>query len=310
MSVARGSGEATARGSDGTLPRWEGRRAAEWADRLGAATVEFHDRIDSTSDQARRLVDDGRPLPALVVAERQARGRGRMGRRWESDTARGLWFTVAHGAGGQGGGEQGAGGHGAGADGRGSSGRVAQGHGAGVLPLRAGLAVAVALEAVAPSVRIRVKWPNDLLVEGRKVGGILCERASGAVLVGVGLNLNHRAHELPEVTPPATSLRLESGRWQQRGQVLERALDALATVWKRPAARIPADELDALNARSALGGRPLSVSGVVRDSSRGPRAVEGFAAEAVGLRADGSLEVRDRAGRHWRVIAGTVENWS
>ena len=282
------------------LARWEGRRAAEWADRLGAATVEFHDRIDSTSDQARRLVDEGRSLPALVVAERQARGRGRMGRRWESDTARGLWFTVAHGAGG----------HGAGADGRGSSGRVAQGHGAGVLPLRAGLAVAVALEAVAPSVRIRVKWPNDLLVEGRKVGGILCERAGGAVLVGVGLNLNHRAHELPEVTPPATSLRMESGREQPRGQVLERTLGALATVWKHPAARIPADELDALNARSALGGRPLSVSGVVRDSSRGPRAVEGFAAEAVGLRADGSLEVRDRAGRHWRVIAGTVENWS
>ena len=73
---------------------------------------------------------------------------------------------------------------------------------------------------------------------------------------------------------------------------------------------IPTAELDALNARSALNGRPLSVSGVVRDSSRGPRAVAGFAAEALGLRADGSLEVRDRAGRSRRVIAGTVETWS
>ena len=272
-----------ARGSGGALARWAGRRAAEWADRLGAATAEFHARIDSTSDRARRLLDEGRPIPAVVVADRQARGRGRMGRGWASDTARGLWFTVVHDANGQ---------------------------GTGVLPLRVGLAVAVALEAVVPSVRIGIKWPNDLLVDGRKVGGVLCEGARGAVLAGVGLNLNHRAQELPPVTPPATSLRLECGHELPRGEVLEQVVDALATVRTRPAARIPAAELDALNARSALNGRPLSVSGVVRDSSRGPRAVEGFAAEAVRLCADGSLEVRDRAGRSWCVIAGTVETWS
>lgn len=265
------------------LAMWEGRAVEAWTERLRVATAEFHTRIASTSDRAKELAGAGRPLPAVVVADRQWRGRGRRGRRWESDTPWGLWFTFAH------------------------SGWT---DGVETLPLRVGLAVARALETVAPGVRVQVKWPNDLLIGGRKVGGILCERASGAVLAGIGLNLDHHGDELPDVVPPATSLRLESGRRVGRGTVLPRVLDALATVWKHPAARIPADELDALNARSALGARPLSVSGVVRDSSQGPRAVEGLAAEAVGLRADGSLEVRDRAGRRWRVIAGTVDSWS
>ena len=265
------------------LATWEGRAAEDWAAHLCVATAEFHSRIASTNDRAKELADVGRTLPAIVVADRQWRGRGRRGRRWESDTPRGLWFTVAHG-----------------------------GWTAGVetLPLRAGLAVARALETAVPDVRVQVKWPNDLLIGGRKVGGILCERASGAALAGIGLNLDHREDQLPNVSPPATSLRLESGRRVERGTVLVRVVGALATVWKRATARIPYHELKALNARSALGARPLSVSGVVRDSSQGPRAVEGLAAEAVGLRADGSLEVRDRAGRRWRVIAGTVDSWS
>ncbi len=265
------------------LASWEGRPVAEWAGRLGVATAEFHSRIGSTSGRARRLAEEGRPLPAIVVAGRQERGRGRRGRRWVSDSELGLWCTVAKDA---------------------APGEV------GVLPLRTGLALALALESVAPAARIRVKWPNDLVAGGRKLGGILCERVRNAVLVGIGINLNHRRDQLPAVTPPATSLRVECGHVVRRGEVLAAAADALARVWTCPSARIPAAELDALNARSALNGRPLSVSGVVRDSTGGPRTVERFTAEAVRLLPDGSLEVRDRAGSRWRVIAGTVQSWS
>ncbi len=265
------------------LASWEGRGVAEWVERLGVATAEFHSRIGSTSDRARLLAEEGRPLPAIVVAGRQERGRGRRGRRWVSDSRSGLWFTAVRG---------------------GNSPAV------DVLPLRAGLAVAVALESVAPSLRARVKWPNDLVAGGRKLGGILCERVRGAVLMGVGINLNHLPDELPAVAPPATSVRLECGRPVRRGEVLASVADALGRLWTRPAAHIPAAELEALNARSALNGRPLSVSGVVRDSTRGPRAVEGLAATGMGLLPDGSLEVRDRAGERWCVIAGTVELWS
>lgn len=265
------------------LPDWEGRSAPDWAQRLGVATIEFHSRIGSTSDRCRRLVRERWPLPALVLADRQARGRGRRGRRWVSDSDRGLWFTLGHG-----------------------------GHArfAGTLPLRVGLAVALALESVAPSVRIQVKWPNDLVAAGRKLGGILCERVPGAVLVGVGLNLNHRTEELPEAGPKVTSLRVESGIGVSRARVLASVGDALGNLFTRPAARIPASELRELDARSPLNGHPLSVSGVVRNSTKGSRTVERLAATAVGLSADGSLEVRDRAGEGWRVIAGTVESWS
>lgn len=270
-------------GSGTLLSSWEGCAAEPWADRLGMATAEFHSRIGSTSDRARQLAGEGHRLPAIVVADRQARGRGRRGRHWASDSESGLWFTVVHDA--------------ASLD-------------LDVLPLRAGLGLAVALESFARSVRIQVKWPNDLLVGGRKVGGILCERVRDAALVGIGLNLNHRPEELPAVTPPATSLRIECGHALDRGEVLAGAADALATVWRRPAARIPAAELDALNARSPLSGQPLSVRGVVRDSTRGSLRVESLAATGARLLPNGSLEVLDRAGKRWRVIAGTVESWS
>ena len=268
---------------DTLLASWEGRSTPEWAGRLGMPTAEFHSRLGSTSDRARRLVQGRQPLPAIVVADRQAQGRGRRGRPWVSDTESGLWFTAVQDA------------------------ALPE---LEVLPLRAGLAVAEALESVAPSVRIQVKWPNDLVVNGRKLGGILCERVQDAVLVGIGLNLNHLSGELPAVTPPATSLRVKCGHAVRRGEVLAGVVEALGTVWTQPAAGIPPAELDALNARSPLSGRSLSVRGVVRDSTRGPLTVEGLAATGAGLLPDGSLEVRDRAGNRWRVIAGTVESWS
>ena len=289
------------------LDGWQDRSARAWAERLGVATAEFHARIGSTSDRARELVKEGRPLPAVVLADSQLAGRGRQGRKWVSDTPRGLWFTVA---------------------------RPGSGDAAATLPLRVGLAAARALDdaaprtlaaaraldddaaprilnAASPSVRTEVKWPNDLMLGGRKLGGILCERVRGAILVGIGINVNQPAGELPEgIRPPATSLLLHTGRPAWRAQVLERLADRLQAVWSAPSPKIPADELEALNARSALHGRRLSVSGVVRHSSRPPRKVEALSATGGPILADGALEVSDDTGARLRVIAGSVESRS
>lgn len=267
---------------------WEDRSTLAWAERLGAATTEFHARIGSTSDRARELVEEGRPLPAFVLADRQLAGRGRQGREWVSDTARGLWFTLA---------------------------RPGSGDAAATLPLRVGLAVARALDAAAsnpdaaaPRIRTDVKWPNDVMLGGRKLGGILCERVRGALVVGIGINLNQPVEELPGgLVPPATSLLLQTGRPVSRARVLERLADELAAVWSAPAPEIPADELQALNARSALRGRRLSVSGVVRHSSRPPRKVEALSATGGPIHAEGALEIRDDTGARLHVIAGSVE---
>ena len=266
------------------LDGWKGLSAEAWAGRMQVATVEFHARIGSTSDRARRLAEDGRRLPAIVVADRQSAGRGRRGRRWESDSKRGLWLTA-----------------------------VAAGHGreAPALPLRVGLAVSRALESFTPEVRIEIKWPNDIVVGDRKLGGILCERVPGAVLIGIGLNLNHAAAELPgRVAPPATSILLECGRPISRGGVLARLAEVLRALWTRPDEEIAAEDLERLNERSALAGRRLSVSGVVRHCSGSVRKVTKLAATAGDILPDGSLAVRDESGARSQLIAGSVESWS
>lgn len=264
---------------------WEGLSAETWAARLGIPTVEFHTRIGSTSDRARQLVEGARRLPAIVVADRQSAGRGRRGRRWESDSTRGLWLTAAF---------------------------AGQGSEDPALPLRVGLAASRALEALVPAVRVQVKWPNDLVVGDRKLGGILCEGMVDAVLIGIGLNLHHAEAELPvEVDPPATSLVLQNrGRPVPRGSALARLADALTALRARPHTGIPADDLAELNSRSTLKGRRLSASGVVRDCTGSVRKVTGLAATAGEILPDGSLELRDDTGARSALIAGSVKSWS
>ena len=275
-----GAGERVSAGRPLLEAAWEGRSAEAWARRLGVATVEFHARIESASDRARALVAEGWPRPAVVVADRQSAGRGRRGRRWVSDTPLGLWFTVV-------------------AD--------AAAGGAAVLPLRVGLGVARGLESVVPGVRVEVKWPNDLLVGGKKLGGVLCEQAGGAVLAGVGLNLDHSQADLPAgLEMPATSVRVAGGHRVSRARVLARVIDELARIWAHPGPPIPVAELAELEARSPLRGCRLSVNGVVRHSSEDPRAVEELPATGGHIRPDGALEVRDDAGMRLRVIAGSI----
>ena len=131
-------------------------------------------------EDAARLVGEGAPSGTVVVADYQRRGRGRLPqRRWESRRGNSLLFTLLLAESDMAG-------------------------GAAALSLRAGLGLALYLEReweLAP----RIKWPNDLLVEGRKIAGILCQGRGGRVLVGMGINLRaDPAHaELPR---PATSL--------------------------------------------------------------------------------------------------------
>ncbi len=133
---------------------------------------------------------------AAVVALAQRRGRGRAGRGWTQVPGRGLALSVALRLGGD----------------------VRQ---AGAIPLAAGLAVAQACHALGVE-GARLKWPNDVLVAGRKLAGVLCEvrrvpggtpprEGSGeAVVIGVGLNVGHARDEFPEeLRATATSLALE-----------------------------------------------------------------------------------------------------
>ena len=121
---------------------------------------------DSTQDDLHRLAAEGAPAGTAILARRQDAGRGSRGRAWESDEG-GMWLSVLW---------------------RGDP------TGAQLLSLRAGLEVAAHLEAL--GLVPRLKWPNDVLVEDRKVGGILCEgrwqgQQDGWVVIGVGLNVRN-----------------------------------------------------------------------------------------------------------------------
>jgi BirA family biotin operon repressor/biotin-[acetyl-CoA-carboxylase] ligase len=139
---------------------------------------------------------------AVAVAEVQSAGRGRLGRTWTAPRGTGLLFSVLLRP-------------------RVSGERLPE------LSLVAGRAVAEAITAVtglAPS----LKFPNDVLLDGRKTCGILAEAREGRVVLGIGVNVNQTEDELPlETQTPPTSLRLELGRRVERAELLSEILVAL-----------------------------------------------------------------------------------
>jgi BirA family biotin operon repressor/biotin-[acetyl-CoA-carboxylase] ligase len=140
------------------------------------------DVIDSTNEEARRLAAAGQREPVWIAAERQTAGRGRRGRTWESSTGN-LAATLLIRPGK-------------------STAECAQ------LSFAAAIAAQETVAGFAPDADTRVKWPNDVLVNGRKIAGILLESASTGTMpdwlaIGIGINLAHH----PEGTEfPATSL--------------------------------------------------------------------------------------------------------
>lgn len=175
------------------MSAWAGHTGAELAEAWGVPVVEAFTSVGSTNDRAAELGRAGSPRPAVVIAEEQTAGRGRRGDRWQSAAGAGIWLSLL----------------------------VEARHGFPQLPLVVGVACACAVERVAgPGPRVRVKWPNDLLVEDGKVGGILCESGPYGVVIGVGLNV--RAPEggfEPAHADSAAALEVAAGKPLSRMQL-------------------------------------------------------------------------------------------
>jgi BirA family biotin operon repressor/biotin-[acetyl-CoA-carboxylase] ligase len=150
------------------------------AARCGVPRVVLFDEVTSTLDIAHPLAREGAPEGTLILAERQTAGRGRSGRAWTSDDGAGIWSTLIV--------------------------RPTDEAALDVLSLRVGLAMARVLEAFTED-EIRVKWPNDLMLDGGKLGGILIEsrwREERVDWVAVGIGINCR---IPRGVPHARALR-------------------------------------------------------------------------------------------------------
>jgi BirA family biotin operon repressor/biotin-[acetyl-CoA-carboxylase] ligase len=214
------------------------REIARVAARAGSIGRRVHwlESTASTNDVAARLAESGADEGTTVVAEMQRAGRGRHGRVWFSPPGAGLYVSVIV---------------------RPGTGMSNDDNPAALLTLASGVAIAEAVRA-ATGLPAEIKWPNDILIGGRKLAGILAEAAMQAgtlqfVVVGFGLNLQPAAYS-PELAARVTSIEAETTRAADRALVLAEILaamgeryadlragrfDAILSAWRRLAASLP-----------------------------------------------------------------------
>ena len=155
-----------------------------------------------------RLLEDEHSEGAVALTEEQTEGRGRLGRRWLSPPGVSLLFSLL-------------------LEPPVETARLPE------LTLVAGQACAKAIARIT-GLTPEIKLPNDILVGGRKTAGILAEARDGRVVLGIGINVNVPAPELPRaIDPPATSLLLEAGREIDRVELLVELLDRLERAYDR-----------------------------------------------------------------------------
>jgi BirA family biotin operon repressor/biotin-[acetyl-CoA-carboxylase] ligase len=182
------------------------------------------------------MLDASQPEGAVAVCEEQTAGRGRLGRTWEAPPASSILVSVLL--------------------------RPPPELRPTELTLVAGVATAVAVEN-ATGLAAQLKWPNDVMLDRRKVAGGLAELKDAAVVLGIGLNVNQGPEQLPTGTKaPAGSLRSVTGRAYERGPILadllvelERRYDA----WRHGGLDAIYDEL---GARDFLRGRRVAIGDV------------------------------------------------
>ncbi len=174
-------------------------------------TLHVLEAVASTNTHTAALADESAPHGTVVVAESQTAGRGRLGRQWHSPSGKNLYCSVLL---------------------RTMPARERQPLWLSWIPLIAALAVSRAVQVVA-NLKPTVKWPNDILIGNRKLGGILCESsgvgtARATVIVGIGLNVNIRRDEFPEeLREIATSLAIEARHPCERTALLAALLGEL-----------------------------------------------------------------------------------
>lgn len=237
---------------------------------IGAEVLVFEETA-STNDVVAYLAASGAREGLTVFAESQTKGRGRHGRCWVSPRGKGLWFSVLL---------------------RPSFPPQAMPR----ITIATSVAVARAIRRTT-SLDVRIKWPNDVIVGGRKVAGILTELQDEVAILGVGVDVNCRRDDFPsEVTATATSLALETGSPQDRAALAAVVLTALDDCY-----RCAQTDFDAIitewAASSTTLGRQLAVK-------MGQRRIEGH---AQALDADGALLLRKDNGQIERILGADVE---
>lgn len=179
--------------------------ATDWA----GCEIYYFDSIDSTNTKAKELAEEGHPGGTLVVADRQTAGKGRRGRSWESPSGIGIFMTLMLKP-------------------------EINPNNASMLTLVAAMATTRAIRRVT-GVPAMIKWPNDIVMNGKKVCGILTEMSAqfdyiNHIVIGIGINVHNE--EFPEeIAQTASSLYVESGQHIHRASLIEAFLEEFEDVY-------------------------------------------------------------------------------
>jgi BirA family transcriptional regulator, biotin operon repressor / biotin---[acetyl-CoA-carboxylase] ligase len=232
-------------------------------------------RTDSTNRVAMELGSKEEPEGTIVLAEEQTAGRGRAGRSWHSERGTGIYVTLLLRP------------------------RISPVQ-APLLTMMAGLSARAAIQAQA-TLTVDLKWPNDLLLDGKKLGGILTEMYAEPsqvrfVIVGIGLNVNQEKFP-SEFASLATSLRVQTGRSQSRMELLVRLLREFENDYNRFLREGAASVTQRFEAVSSYArGKRVNVS----------NGSENYSGVTAGLSPEGLLRVEREGGSIVTVIAGDV----
>jgi BirA family biotin operon repressor/biotin-[acetyl-CoA-carboxylase] ligase len=242
---------------------------------LFAQNLVFHRSLDSTNTLAKELAAQGAPEGTLVLAEEQSEGRGRMGRRWVSPGCVNLLFSLLLRP------------------------RI---HKDQVFVTTMILALAT-IEAVKSRTGLTstIKWPNDIFVRGKKLGGILTEfslhqEEIDYVVVGLGLNVNWSPHQTEDASRLATSILAETGARISRNDLLVTLLRIFEPYYGEVLSGQIEDFYRTWNEASMIIGRNVEIV----------TPVEKTQGRALRIDRSGALIIEDEAGTEQRIISGEV----
>jgi BirA family biotin operon repressor/biotin-[acetyl-CoA-carboxylase] ligase len=231
--------------------------------------------VTSTNDVAAELIRKGLPEGTLIIAEAQTKGRGRQGRRWTTSSGKALAFSLVLYP------------------------RVNPDKIPGIT-LAAAVGVALTLEEY--GLEPGIKWPNDILLGGKKLSGILTEMGPRrdnrpSVILGIGINLNQKVSDFPnEIRTLATSFYRASGKRVDRAEFLRKLMKNLEKSYgwwnKGSFARV----LKEWRKRSVTLGQKVRVE-------NGSDSFEGLVTD---MDADGFLRVLEDSGKFRKVLSGDV----
>jgi BirA family biotin operon repressor/biotin-[acetyl-CoA-carboxylase] ligase len=230
-------------------------------------------QTSSTNDVAREQARKGAGAGFVVAASRQTAGRGRMGRAWESPPDRGLYVSIVLRP------------------------KLTPSE-TGRLTILASVAAVDAIEAIS-GLRPQIKWPNDLMVRGRKLGGLLIEtglkgRALDFAVIGIGINVRHAEGDFsPTLRARATSLYLATGQLHRRADLLV----ALLKAFERRLAGPFTEVREAWTASSLTLGQQVELT-----TARGRKL-----GQALGLDDSGALLLRTNTGHVETITAGDMQ---